>query len=199
MKLAALASSILATSLVAAGAALPSVAAASPNDGVTCRPGYTGALSGTRFVCSKTKLINVALECTNARFPTKVVRAPGAAGDASGGRDLCTRPGIVIGTTDPLTGLVSGQDFIFAAVNQATVNTQITSADQQEATALGLTVADVETAGSQPSVVVNGGFGSNDVARVTATFNTFAIPALGLLQPIPLPNLPNLPSLPRLP
>ena len=194
MKLAALASSILATSLVAlGGAALPSVAAASPNDGMVCRPGYTGTLNGTHFFCSKTKIINVALECVDRRFPTKVVRAPGAAGDSSGGRDLCTRPGIVVGSTDPLTGLVQGQDFVFAAVNSATITAQVTSNDQAEATALGLTVNDVDTAAGQPSVVVNGGFGSNDVARVTLTFNTFAIPALALLQPIPLPNLPRLP------
>lgn len=194
MKLATLASSILATSLVAlGGAALPSVAAASPNDGMVCRPGYAGSLNGTKFFCTKTKIINVALECVDRRFPTKVVRAPGAAGDSSGGRDICTRPGIVVGTTDPLTGLVQGQDFVFAVVNQTTVNAQVTANDQQEATALGLTVNDVDTAAGTPSVVVNGGFGSNDVARVTLTFNTFAIPALSLLQPIPLPNLPRLP------
>ncbi len=194
MKLATIASSILATSLVAlGGAALPSVAAASPNDGMVCRVGYSGTLNGGRFICAKTKIINVALECVDRRFPTKVVRAPGAAGDSSGGRDICTRPGIVVGTTDPLTGLVPNQDFVFATVNQTTVNTQITQADQQEATALGLNVNDVDTAGSQPTVVVNGGFGSNDIARVTLTFNTFAIPALSLLQPIPLPNLPRIP------
>jgi hypothetical protein len=194
MKLATFASSILATSLVAlGGAAIPSIAAASPDDGMVCRPGYTGALNGTRFVCSKTKTVDIGLECVDIRFRTKVVRAPGAPGDTSGGRDICTRPGIVVGTTDALTGLVRGQDFVFAEVNQTTVNNAITSADQQEATALSLTVNDVDTKGSTPTVVVNGGFGSNDVARMTLTFNTFAIPALSLLQPIPLPNLPRLP------
>lgn len=203
MKLATLASSILATSFIAlAGAAVPSVASASPNDGVQCRPGYSGALSSARFICSKTRQINVALECTNRRFPTKVVRAPGAPGDTSGGRDLCTRTGINIGTTDALTGLVQGQDFIFAAVNQTTVNTQIAANDQSEAQALSLGVADVDTAGSQPTVAVNGGFGSNDVARVTLTFNTFPVPALGLITLPPgtlVPNLPTIPNLPRLP
>lgn len=199
MKLATIASSILATSFIAlGGAALPSVAAASPNDGVVCRPGYTGALSGSHFICSKTGSISVALECVNRLFPTKVVRAPGAAGDSSGGRDLCTRAGIVIGTTDPLTGLVQGQDFIFAAVNQTTVNTQVTNSDQHEATFLGVSVGDVDTDASTPVVAVNGGFGSNDIARVTLKFTTFAIPALGLitLPPVTLPNIPNLPRLP---
>jgi hypothetical protein len=199
MKLATIASSILATSFIAlGGAALPSVAAASPNDGMVCRAGYTGALSGSRFICSKTGQISVALECINRLFPNKVVRAPGAPGDTSGGRDLCTRAGIVIGSTDALTGLVQGQDFIFAAVNQTTVNTQVTNSDQHEATFLGLGVNDVDTDAAAPVVAVNGGFGSNDVARVTLKFTTFAIPALNLitLPPVTLPNIPNLPRLP---
>jgi hypothetical protein len=202
MKLATIASSILATSFVAlAGAAVPSIASASPNDGMVCRPGYTGALSGTKFFCSKTRQVDVALECANLRFPTKVIRAPGAPGDTSGGKDLCTRAGIVIGTTDALTGLVQGQDFVFASVNQATVTARVTSNDQSEAQALGLNVNDVDTAATQTSVVVNGGFGSNDVARVTLTFHTFAIPALAsiTLPPVVLPTNPSLPNLPRLP
>lgn len=198
MKIATIASSILATTFVAlGGAALPSVAAASPVEGMVCRAGYTGALSNGHFVCSKTKVINVALECTNRLFPKFVVRAPGAAGDSSGGRDLCTRAQISVGSTDPLTGLVQNQDFIFASVNPTTVNTQIANNDAAEAQSLGLNAADVVTTGSTPSLVVNGGFGSNDIARVTLTFNTFAIPALGVIS-LP-PGLPSLPTLPRLP
>lgn len=199
MKLATLASSIFATSIVAlGGAAIPSVAAASPDDGMACRSGYTGALNGNRFVCSKTKQFNLALECTNRRFPTFVVRAPGAAGDTSGGRDLCTRTGINIGTTDSLTGLVNGQDFIFAEVNQTTVNNKVATEDQNEASALQLNIGEVDTKATQQQVSVNGGFGSNDVVRVTMTFNTFAIPALGLIT-LPPVTLPVQPSLPRLP
>jgi hypothetical protein len=201
MKLATFAGSILATSLVAlGGAAVPSVALASPDDGMLCRSSYSGALNGTRFVCAKTKIVNLPLECINRQFLTKVIRAPGAPGDTTGGKDICTRAGIVVGSTDALTGLVLGQDFIFAAVNQTAITNAVNNADQQEATALGLTVNDVDTAAGAPTVVVNGGFGSNDVARVTLTQNTFAIPAPSLItfpgSPI-VPNLPNLPSLPR--
>jgi hypothetical protein len=201
MKLATLAGSLLATSLVAlGGAAVPSVAFASPDDGMQCRSSYSGALNGTRFVCSKTRLVSVSLECLNRVFPNKVIRAPGAPGDTSGGKDICTRAGIVVGSTDSLTGLVLGQDFIFAAVNPTAVINAVNNADQQEATALGLTVNDVDTAAGAPTVVVNGGFGSNDVARVTLTQNTFAIAAPSLItlpgSPI-VPNLPTIPSLPR--
>lgn len=203
MKFATIASSILATSFVAlAGAAVPSIANASPNDGMVCRSGYTFSLNGNKFLCSKTRQVDVALECANVRFPTKVIRAPGAPGDTSGGKDLCTRAGIVIGTTDALTGLVQGQDFVFATVNQTTVNTKVERADSDEATAIGGNVNDVETAATQTTIVVNGGFGSNDVARVTLTQHTFAIAAPSIITLPPgslLPIVPNVPSLPRLP
>ena len=193
MKLATLGSSIIATAFVAlGGAALPSVAAASPDDGMVCRVGYTGALNNGHFVCSKTKQVNAGLECLNRRFPTFVVRAPGAPGDTSGGRDLCTRTGINIGTTDALTGLVLNQDYVFAEVNQTTINNAVTTNDQQEATALGLSINDVDTKATQQQLSINGGFGSNDVVRVTLTFNTFAIPALPIIS-LPVPSLPRLP------
>lgn len=184
------AAAIATTSLVA-----PAISHASPDDGMVCRSGYSGTFDGGRFKCSKSRIINVALECTNLRFPTKVIRAPGAPGDTSGGKDLCTRPGINIGTTDALTGLVNGQDFVFAAVNTNTVNTAVSNADQSEAANIpGLTAADVDTQAGQPNIVVNGGFGSNDVARVTLTLFTFPIPVLSLT--LPLPNLSPVVTLP---
>src|SRR5262245_62581196 len=53
MKLAAIASSIVATSIFAlAGAAAPSVAVASPNDGVKCPNGYEAKFAGGALSCS---------------------------------------------------------------------------------------------------------------------------------------------------
>ena len=184
--------SLVAAAIATTGVAAPALSHANPADGMVCRAGYAGALDGTHFKCSKTRVITVALECNNLRFPTYVTRAPGAPGDTSGGKDLCTRAGVNIGTTDALTGLVNGQDFVFAAVNPATVTARVTAQDQAEGTAIGLSAADVVTVASQPSVVVNGGLGSTDNARVTLTFFTFAIPALSLSpRPRPLPTLPR--------
>ena len=69
-----------------------------------------------------------------------------------------------------------------------------TQQDQAEATALGLTVTDVDTKAGQPVLHVNGGIGSIDNAQVTMTFFTFPVPALSLivggnLQPLG-PKLP---------
>ena len=86
---------------------------------------------------------------------------------------------------------VLNQDYVFAEVNQTTINNQVTTNDQQEAAALGLGVNDVDTKATQQQLSINGGFGSNDVVRVTLTFNTFAIPALPLIAlPLPTPRLP---------
>ena len=89
--------SLVAAAIATTGVAAPALSHANPADGMVCRAGYAGALDGTHFKCSKTRVITVALECNNLRFPTYVTRAPGAPGDTSGGKDLCTRAGVNIG------------------------------------------------------------------------------------------------------
>jgi hypothetical protein len=196
LKTLVLAKSISAGALIATGVAAPATSFASPDDGMICRPGYSGQLNGANFKCSKVVAKAVPLDCTNLRFPTKVIRAPGAAGDSSGGKDICVRSGISIGTTDPLTGLVQGQDFVFAEVAASRVAAHREATERAEEANLGLTAADVDSQSSQANVVVNGGFGSNDEARFNVTLFTFPIaaPNFNLAQPI-LPNLPQ----PRLP
>lgn len=200
LKTLVLAKSIAAAFIATAGIAAPAISHASPDDGMVCRAGYAGAFDGTKIKCSKTRIVTVSLECTNRLFQRYVARAPGAAGDTSGGRDLCLRgtasapQGATIGSTDPLTGLTRGQDFVFAEVNPATFSDRVARADGDEAAALTLNVSEVDTSAGTPSVVLNGGFGITDNARVTLTQFTFAIPVLSLISPI-VPNLPR-PSFP---
>ena len=171
--------------------AAPAISHASPDDGMTCRPGYSAQFGGSTMKCTKTVPTQVSLQCSNVRFPTKVIRAPGAPGDTSGGKDLCTRPGIVIGTTDALTGLVLGQDFVFAEANASQEASKAKAIQIVETRNLNLPEDQVDFKASSAIVQVNGGFGSDDQANFTVTLFTFPVPALGLtLQPLPLPQLP---------
>lgn len=179
--------SLFAVAVVAAGVSAPTLShavtfAGSPDDGMVCRTGYSGALDGARFKCTKASAFTVALECTNPQFPTYVIRAVN--GLASDGKDLCTKPGVVITSNGALTGLVEARlgrngDYVFAAVVPATVTARIATQDQNEASAQGLTVAEVDTRSAQPVVQVDGSVGSKDNARVALTFFTFAIPGSG--------------------
>ena len=182
--------SIAAAAFVAAGVATPALSHASPNDGVQCRPGYSGQLNGGKFKCAKSEVREVTLRCTNTRFPTKVIRAT-IAGDA--GRDLCVRPGIVIGSNDPLTGLTRGQDFVEAEFVPISVLAVREARERSEEQSLNLPREEVDADVTiQPSVVINGGLGAEDIARFTVTLTTFPVPATGfnLQQPIVVPNLP---------
>ena len=118
------------------------------------------------------------------------IRVPGAPGDNSGGKDICTRPGINIGSTDPLTNAVLGQDFVFAELNTSQAASKAKAIQIAEERTLNLPEDQVDAKSTSPTVVVNGGFGSEDQASFTVTLFTFPIPALSLIRPI-LPILPS--------
>jgi hypothetical protein len=188
---------VAAAAIAAGGITAPAIGHASPDDGMTCRAGYSAQFGGATMKCAKVVPAAVSLLCSNVRFPTKVIRAPGAPGDTSGGKDLCTRPGIVIGTTDALTGLVLGQDFVFAEVNPSLVASKAKAIEIAEQRTLNLQDGEVDAKSSSATVTVNGGFGSDDQANFTVTLFTFPIPALGFN--LAQPTLPTVPLFPRLP
>lgn len=186
--------SIAATVFAMGATTVPAISHASPDDGMICRSGYSAHFSGTSMTCSRDVRSSVSPICTqNTRFPNKVVRAPGAPGDTSGGKDICTRVGINVGTTDSLTGLVLNQDFIFAAVDATQVAAKAKAIQVAEERTLNLPEDQVDGKASTPTVVINGGFGSDDVANFTVTLFTFPIAAPSL-RPV-LPNLPSLSNL----
>jgi hypothetical protein len=153
-----------------------------------CRAGYNGTFEGGHFKCSKPRTIDVGVECTNTRFPNiqrRVVALP-----QSDGKDVCARPGITVAANGPLTGLTLGQDYVFAAVNPATVAARINSVRDSEAGLAGVPVTDVDVVTVSTTLNVDGGFGGNDVSRIRLDVFTFAIPALSLIRPI-VPNLPG--------
>jgi hypothetical protein len=151
-----------------------------PDDGLICRSGYTGAFSGS-FKCSKAKTISITLECANPTFPTYVIRPAGSAGTPQG-RDICTRNSVSVGSTDSVVNLVQGQDYVLAAVNPATLTSRTTNLDEEEAKALGLDAAkDVDTIAAEPVVQPDAGAGSRDRANVQVTHYTFAIPTGGAI------------------
>jgi hypothetical protein len=175
-----LAKSILAVAIAASGIAAPAVshaiAVGGPSAGVICVAGYTGAIVGAAFKCSKTSDIVVVLECLNPTFPTYVTRAVVGTGI---GKDLCTRAGVIVSSTDLIAALTLGQDYVFAEVNPATVITRTANADHTEAVAQGLTDSGVDTVAGTPAVQVNGGVGNKDNAKVTVTYFTSPIAAFG--------------------
>ncbi len=191
----------IAAACFAAGLASPAVALTpnlpgTPDDGMACRTGYTAAFDGSRIKCSKAISIPIPLICDRPNFPgvgnppAPVPRAAGAAGDNSGGKDLCPRSGLRIGTTDSLVGLTQGTDYVFATTDAAAVTTRTANNDQSEAAALGLSASEVDTLAGTPSISVNSN-GVTDKGTVTLTFFTFAVPGAGIVignpGPIGLP------------
>jgi len=192
LKTLVLAKSIAAALVATAGIAAPAISHASPDDGMVCRAGYSGTLEGGNFKCSKQRTIDVGVECTNTRFPNiqrRVVALP-----QSDGKDVCARAGITVAANGPLTGLTLGQDYVFAAVNSLTVTARINGVRDSEASQAGVQVSDVDVVNVGSTLVVDGGFGGNDVSRIRLSVFTFPIPVLSLIRPI-VPNLPS-PSFP---
>jgi len=191
--------SIIAAAVATSGIAAPTIshaiAASGPSAGVICRAGYAGAIVGAAFKCSKTSDIVVVLECLNPTFPTYVTRAVVGSGI---GKDLCTRSGVIVSSTDLIAGLTLGQDYVFAEVNPATVTTRTTNADHAEAGLLGLADSGVDTFAGVPVLQVNGGVGQKDNAKVTLTYFTSPIAALGpIVIGNPGPVTPSVPFAPR--
>ncbi|HSW25620.1 MAG TPA: hypothetical protein VLJ62_22860 [Burkholderiaceae bacterium] len=194
-----LAKSIVAAAVAGSGIAAPTVshaiAAGGPAAGVICRAGYTGNVVGAAFKCSKTSDIVVVLECLNPTFPTYVTRAVVGSGV---GKDLCTRAGVIVSSTDLIAGLTLGQDYVFAEVNPLTVTTRSTNADHTEASLQGLPDSGVDTFAGVPVVQLNGGVGQKDNAKVTLTYFTSPVPAFGpIIIGNPGPVTPAVPFAPR--
>lgn len=155
--------------------------AGTPDDGMICRTGYAGSYTGGKFKCTKSRFHIVNLECTNATFPRYLVRPAGSAGTPQG-RDICLRNGVNVGSTDSVTALVQGQDFVLAAVNTTALNTDVANLDREEAAALGLDAArDVDTSASEPVIQHDQGTGSRDRAVVQVYHYTFGIPTGGMV------------------
>jgi hypothetical protein len=176
---------------IAAGAsAAPTLSHASPNDGMVCRAGYSAQFAGGTMKCTKTVQTSVGMQCPALKFTKLVIRAPGAPGDTSGGKDLCLRNvnGLNIGSTDPLTGLVLGQDYVFAELNVAQAASKAKAIEIAEERTNSLADDQVDATHTAPTFVVNGGLGSQDVGNFTVTLFTFPVPAPSL-RPI-VPNLP---------
>jgi len=148
----------------------------SPNDGMACRSApnaYTGSQSGNTFFCKRTKVVGQALSCADVRFPTKVVRVPNIAGDTTGGKDVCLAPGRFLSSNDPLTGLVLNQDYKFVEAGSSQVPTIVSTQRQNEATAMGLPLVEVDAKVLTSSVAVNAGVGGEDRLQATVEFATF--------------------------
>jgi hypothetical protein len=205
LKTLAFTKSAAAAAIAFAAMAAPAISHASPDDGMACRVanGYGAQFAGGNLKCVKTVVRNIsgAFQCLNPSFPgingtrQPVIRVA-VAGDATGGKDLCPRPGVVMTSNSSLTGLTLGQDFQFATVNQARIAATREAIERSEQTAMGLGLDGVDSR-STSTVVVNGGIGAEDIVRGTFTMFTFAIPAPSLqlspLQRDPLPlNLPTL-------
>lgn len=180
----------IAATFIAAGLASPAVGqfreanqAGSPDDGMVCRAGYTGAFNGSRLTCSKTSSVDIPLECNNPNFPVYVVRLGGPA--PNGDDDLCIRNnGTGININQSLEGLAvstngSNGVYEFAKFNPAAVLNRTSIQDQAEATLQGLAAKEVDTVAGTPVIRPNGRVGGKAEARVPMTFFTFAVPGTG--------------------
>jgi len=145
-----------------------------PQAGMVCRSGYNGSIASSAFKCTKQRFHTINLTCTRSGFPNYVIRPASATGTPAG-RDVCTRNGVNLGSTDPIGNLVQGQDWVLADVDSARLNTEIEELDRQEAAALGLEAGGVDTTASAPLIQPDAGTGSRDRAVVQVTHYTFAI------------------------
>jgi len=108
MKIAALTSSILATTLFALGGAVaPSVASANPNDGVRCPSGYDARFANGALSCSKIVVDDISnttgKECSLDAPFTNFQRM------ALGQRDICLSPDVTIASNGNLADLENGR------------------------------------------------------------------------------------------
>ena len=151
----------------------------SPDDGVICRTGYTGALVGTAFKCSTALNVTVNLVCSEARFSRYAIRA--------GERDLCARNGVNIPLSGALGG-VANEDYVRATVDAAALSTEAANQGAAEAAALGLKKSDVDVVAEKKELDIDGGAGSKDKAKVKLTLYTLAVPFGSALSPSASPS-----------
>jgi hypothetical protein len=173
-----------AAAIATSGLAAPALSHASPDDGMACRANYSAQFAGGNIKCTRPVQRFVSLECTNPGFPSKLIRAAGIQGDTTGGRDMCLRNGIVLGSNQPATGLRAGQDFVFVAINQAKVVAAREAVERLEERSLGLDTDGVDSR-STGTLDINGGIGAEDRVRVAVTLFTFPVAAANrLLSPL---------------
>lgn len=200
--------SVLAAAVVASGISAPAIGQTarivgntlgSPDDGVVCRAGYSSDFSsGTALKCRKSSSVIINLSCDTPRFPQYLARAVTSSRKGGNGEDICIQQNSNIGPTDLLDGLPESTNpnngqWEFAKVNLTTVAAAVTTADQTEATALGLPVTGVETLQSITFPQVNAA-GIRDKSATQITHYTFAVPSGGLVGnqgPIGLPATAN--------
>lgn len=139
--------------------------AGTPDDGMVCRTGYTGAVDAGAFKCSKNQSIVVDLSCARQTFTSYTARVGG---------DICTRSGLSVGPTDALTGLTEGTDYVRAEVRSATVDSAVAAAEAAEVSALGLTDSDVDASAQTPTVETDSN-GVKDKGKVRFRLFTFAV------------------------
>ena len=187
--------SIVAAVVAAGGIAAPAVSHAiglgGPASGVACRAGYTGTFDGTTLKCSKAGSFEVPLVCTNPTFPNPVIRIGAPDTDA----DLCVRNGIVITSSQSLVGVPistngTNGSYVFATYDPAELAAKTATQDQTEATALGLSVTDVDTLTGTVVVKANGRAGGKGEAQVPVTFFTLATSGTRINNPGPVVTSP---------
>jgi hypothetical protein len=181
LKTLVLVKSLAAAAIATMSLAAPAISHASPDDGMVCRASYSAQFNGGNLKCKKTKVENAGLSCLHPTIKNPVTRVRN--GTLSDGRDICTRAGITVLSNGSLDGLTLGQDYVFKALNPTKVAATRIAADRNEEQALSLTEADVDASASAGTVIVDGGFGGDDVVPVTVTLSTFAIPASSFARP----------------
>ena len=181
------------------GFAILATPSGTPDDGMVCRSSYgVGFISNGAFKCSKTTSFKMDLSCDNPSFPLYVNRAPGTLApngandtDLRNGLDICSRavghPAYTnIGPTDTLVGLTQSTNgnsgvYEIAKVNPAQMLVRIANKDQEEASALGLTVGQVDTEKMYDLPSLNtGAAGLKDQRSVSIRYYTFAVPTNGI-------------------
>jgi hypothetical protein len=170
------AAAITAGGLAASGIASSATVGGSPDDGMQCRSApnaYTGSLNNLKFFCKRTLNANQELSCSEPGFATKFIRQ----GPGGGGRDVCAAPNRSYPANVPLTG-TEGIDWKYVAAGATQVSTIVANQRQREATAMGLTLNEVDARALSSEVDVNH-TGSEDRLKVVIEFATFAVPAAG--------------------
>lgn len=148
-----------------------------PDDGMLCRSGYDPIFGKNKLICQKTLELKVPLGCNDTRFPNKVVRAnaPGT----PNGLDVCDKAGGVnITATNDITSFNEGSDYVFAKADDAKIAERIASQRQTEASALGLSLPEVDAVFVRALTNTTSG-DSEDKSRVQYGLFTFPVKTTG--------------------
>lgn len=199
-----LAKSIAAALVASAGLAAPVISHASPDDGMTCRPGYNGQTVGGVFKCSRVVTRVLPLDCPlQGPFTRKQIRSIDRV-SGSDGRDVCTREqGLTIASNSSLAGLTEKQDFVFAAFADSRLASTVKAVEIAEERNLSLADDQVDVTATHGvttgQLVIDASTGAIDGVQATITLFTFPIPAVAQLRPIvPVTPVVTLPA-PKLP